>query len=175
MVQKKNRTQGKHKIEIRLSQLAPIVSDLKKNNKKIGLITGCFDIIHSGHIRLFRFAKKYVDVLIVGLENDHAIKLYKGSSRPINSLKSRSLVLSELSSIDYIFPIEKHIHNTDENYELYKKITKKINPDYLITNKSTDRFWTEKQTRAKKLSIKFVSLKTSSPISSSHIIEKLTD
>jgi len=50
-----------------LGQLQRICSDLRSKGKKIGLITGCFDVIHIGHIRLFRQAKARLDVLVVGV------------------------------------------------------------------------------------------------------------
>lgn len=77
---------------------------LKKylNNKKIIFTSGCFDIIHDGHIHTLKHAKKLGDTLIVALNTDSSIKLLKGNSRPINSLKTRLDVLSSIKEIDFI-------------------------------------------------------------------------
>lgn len=82
-------------------------ADLEKRGKKIVFTNGCFDILHSGHVSYLRGAKAQGDVLIVGLNNDESIRRLKGPERPINSLKDRIEVLSELSCIDYIIPFGK--------------------------------------------------------------------
>ncbi|KKP32632.1 MAG: Bifunctional protein HldE, partial [Candidatus Woesebacteria bacterium GW2011_GWE2_31_6] len=43
-----------------LDEIADEVSKKKSSGKKVGLITGCFDILHVGHIDLFRKAKEHV-------------------------------------------------------------------------------------------------------------------
>ena len=88
-----------------LKELSQIVKKLKMGGKKIGLITGCFDILHIGHIDLFKFAKNHVDFLIVGLDNDESIKLTKGKDRPLHNIKQRSELIAELNSVDFIFKI----------------------------------------------------------------------
>lgn len=157
-----------------LNKLSQIIAQLKKENKKIALITGCFDIVHLGHINLFRFAKTHADIVIIGLENDSTIKLYqKGTDRPLNNLKNRLQFLAEFQSIDYVFPIKKIIKNTFENYALYEQITKSLKPDFLVTNKSADGFLQEKRNRAKKFGIKLLLHRPSRRQSSTQIIQKI--
>lgn len=72
-----------------LSQVVKIVTAAKRARKKVGLITGCFDVIHVGHVELFQFAKKYCDVVVVGLDSDETIKLNKGPDRPIHTISQR--------------------------------------------------------------------------------------
>lgn len=157
-----------------LNKLSQLIAQLKKENKKIALITGCFDIVHLGHINLFRFAKTHADIIIIGLENDSTIKLYqKGTDRPLNNLKNRLQFLAEFQSIDYVFPIKKIIKNTYENYALYEQITKRLKPDFLVTNKSADGFLQEKRNRAKKFGIKLLLHRPSRRQSSTQIIQKI--
>ena len=54
--------------------ILPILEELKKQNKKVGLCTGSFDFLHPGHITHLESAKKMCDVLIVGLAKDHFSK-----------------------------------------------------------------------------------------------------
>jgi D-beta-D-heptose 7-phosphate kinase/D-beta-D-heptose 1-phosphate adenosyltransferase len=63
---------------------------------------GCFDILHSAHIKLLKFAKKQGSTLVVGLNTDESIKENKGSNRPINNLQERIEILKQFDFIDYI-------------------------------------------------------------------------
>ena len=46
--------------------------------KKVSLVTGGFDPIHSGHLRYFERAKDFSDYLVVGLNGDPWLKRKKG-------------------------------------------------------------------------------------------------
>lgn len=74
----------------------------KKKNKKIVLATGCFDILHSGHIELFREAKTFGDILIVGANSDKSIRKLKGAPRPFVKESKRLLNISSLAMVDFV-------------------------------------------------------------------------
>ena len=61
--------------------------------KKI-LITGNFNIIHPGHLRLFKFAKNLGGILYVGLNSDKIANedSYIDEKLRLESLKSYSLI-----------------------------------------------------------------------------------
>lgn len=73
-----------------------------KEEEVIGLTSGCFDILHAGHLNFFRECKQYCSKLVVCLSSDKQIKSLKGENRPINSLKDRVDILKCISDIDYI-------------------------------------------------------------------------
>ncbi len=50
----------------------------KKAEKKIVMVSGGFDPVHIGHVRLFQEAKKLGDELVVVINNDNWLKLKKG-------------------------------------------------------------------------------------------------
>lgn len=157
-----------------LSELGKICHRLKKEGKTIGLITGCFDILHIGHIELFRFAKKSADIVIVGLDNDETIKLSKGDGRPIHNSKQRAVVLSELASIDYVFCIQEVVKfDSERAEEVYAEIVRMIRPNYLVTNPKADRFWKKKQVRAKKIGVILLKANGNKNTSTTRIIQKL--
>jgi rfaE bifunctional protein nucleotidyltransferase chain/domain len=65
-------------------------------------INGCFDILHRGHIELFKFAKSKGDYLIVGIDSDNRVKQLKGPSRPINAEEDRKFMLDAIGYIDKV-------------------------------------------------------------------------
>jgi len=50
----------------------------KPKEKKIVMVSGGFDPVHIGHVRLFHEAKKLGDELVVVINNDNWLKLKKG-------------------------------------------------------------------------------------------------
>lgn len=146
---------------ISLNKVISLSRRAKSEGKTVGLIVGSFDILHMGHINLFRFAKKHVDILVVGLDNDKTIKKTKGGKRPINSFKRRSELLSELSSIDKIFQIKEVFkHGDKKSFENLEKLFKSIKPDYIFTSIKCDELWKRKRKLAKLLGIKFLAEKS---------------
>lgn len=157
-----------------LSELVKITKNLKKKGKSVGLITGSFDICHLGHLSLFRFAKKYVDVLIVGLDHDETIRKTKGKNRPINNFKRRARFLSDLETVDRIFLLENiSLHGSKKSYDYYGKVLRLLKPTYIFTHKICDRHWREKKQIAEKLGINFVLDKSKKVTTSGEIIQKL--
>ena len=67
---------------------------------------GCFDILHKGHIELFRYAKSLGDELVVGVDSDKKVKLDKGKDRPINNLQDRMYMLQSIKYIDKVIPFD---------------------------------------------------------------------
>ena len=63
---------------------------------------GCFDILHRGHIELFKYAKSLGKELIVGIDSDEKVKKDKGPQRPINNVKDRKFLLESIKYIDKV-------------------------------------------------------------------------
>ena len=78
-------------------------------NNKIILTSGCFDILHTGHMVSLREAKKLGDILIVCLSSDEQITYLKGNNRPINKLKDRLSLFTCLPYVDYIIPYDETV------------------------------------------------------------------
>ena len=85
---------------------------------------GCFDILHRGHIELFRYAKSLGDRLIVGVDSDEKVKKDKGPTRPFNRIEDRVAILSAIKYIDEIFVFESK--------EELEDLIKKSDPLYLV-------------------------------------------
>ena len=101
-----------------------IISKLyKKNNISIVFTNGCFDILHSGHLDLIKYANTVGDILILGLNSDISVKKNKGKLRPFIKYEDRSKLLSSLDYIDYIVPFDN---------KTPIEIIKNISPDVLL-------------------------------------------
>ena len=98
------------------------IRDINKD-KKIVFTNGCFDILHSGHIRYLQEAAKLGDILIMGLNSDASVKRLKGPERPVNNEMDRAELLCALGFVDYVVIFEE-----DTPLELIKK----IQPDVLV-------------------------------------------
>tara|TARA_R110001592_G_scaffold214305_1_gene467238 strand:- start:1032 stop:1448 length:417 start_codon:yes stop_codon:yes gene_type:complete len=85
---------------------------------------GCFDVLHAGHIELFKYAKQQGSKLYVGVDSDEKIKADKGDDRPFNKLDDRVKMLEAIRYIDkvYVFDNSKGLSN----------LIKQINPYILV-------------------------------------------
>ncbi len=99
----------------------------KQNGETIVFTNGCFDILHAGHVRYLAQAKAMGDRLVVGLNNDESIARLKGPERPINPLNERAMVLSALSSVDWVIPFG----SIDEN-DTPAKLIELVSPHILV-------------------------------------------
>ncbi len=100
-----------------ISEITLLSNQLNSNFKKIVFTNGCFDILHSGHIGYLEAAKKYGDILIVGINSDRSTSALKGKNRPINSQIDRSQIIAALKVVDYVV-----IFDENTPYELIKII-----------------------------------------------------
>ncbi len=96
---------------------------LKKQGKKIVFTNGCFDLLHPGHIKIFKEAKAKGDVLVVGINSDASVRRIKGNTRPVLDQWARAQNVSSLRPVDYVVLFEE-----ETPYELMKK----LKPDYLV-------------------------------------------
>jgi rfaE bifunctional protein nucleotidyltransferase chain/domain len=84
------------------SELKAEVDRLKREGKKVIFTNGCFDILHAGHTRYLREAKKLGDVLVLALNSDSSVRSIKGEKRPIVPETERAEVVASLASVDYV-------------------------------------------------------------------------
>ena len=61
---------------------------------------GTFDILHPGHIELFKVGKSLGKKLIVATDTDEKIRKDKGAFKPINNLCDRVSMLQAIKYID---------------------------------------------------------------------------
>lgn len=108
---------------LNMDQLDGVLDLLRSNQYKIVFTNGCFDILHPGHIDYLTKARQMGDALVIGLNTDASIRLNKGPQRPVNSLKTRQIMLAALECVDFVIPFEE---------ETPINLIEKIQPDILV-------------------------------------------
>lgn len=78
------------------------ISKWRRQNQKIVLTNGCFDLMHVGHLRTFFEAKKLGDLLIVGINSDQSVRALKGKTRPIINENDRAEMVSAIKPVDHV-------------------------------------------------------------------------
>ena len=71
--------------------------------KKVSLVTGGFDPIHSGHISYFSRAKDFSAFLVVGLNTEEWLTKKKGQY--FQSWKERAEIISHLTMVDAVITV----------------------------------------------------------------------
>lgn len=103
-------------------KLKILLKKFRKNKLTVGTINGTYDLLHDGHKDAISFAFENVDKLILLLNSDKSVSLYKGPSRPIENEKVRSknlqntfpelivFTFNELNPLNAINNIKPDIH-----------------------------------------------------------------
>ncbi len=133
----------------KLIEIKVLKKKIRKQNKKIVLCHGVFDLLHTGHIDHFNEAKKLskADILVVSITKDEFVN--KGINRPINKLLERVKILSSLSIIDYII-VNKEVaaiqllRNLKPNYYCkgpdYKNLRDDITKNILLEKQTVEKY-----------------------------------
>ncbi|RPI00935.1 MAG: cytidyltransferase, partial [Ignavibacteriae bacterium] len=93
---------------------------------KIVFVTGCFDLLHSGHIAFLQEAAQYGDVY-VGLGSDSTVSALKGRY-PVNNQDERKYMLEALSCVK-----QCRINSGSGLLDFIDEI-KQVKPDIFIVN-----------------------------------------
>ncbi|MBD3776648.1 MAG: bifunctional D-glycero-beta-D-manno-heptose-7-phosphate kinase/D-glycero-beta-D-manno-heptose 1-phosphate adenylyltransferase HldE [Thiotrichales bacterium] len=104
-------------------ELLELVQLAQQNGERVVMTNGCFDILHSGHVRYLNEAAKLGERLIVAVNSDESVQRLKGSSRPIVPLQGRMELLSALSCVDWVVPFDE---------QTPERVICKLKPDVLV-------------------------------------------
>lgn len=120
-----------------IDDLEPLVKKYRQAGKKIVLTQGSFDMVHIGHARYCEEAKKYGDILIVGVDSDEKVRFRKGADRPVVPQDERLEMLTYLRPVDLVVLKELNAPKLH--------LIKTVQPDVLIATKKT---YTDDQIKA---------------------------
>lgn len=127
-------------------------NNVNETRKKV-FVSGCFDLLHVGHIQFFKTASQYGD-LYVSIGNDENLKYLK-SKTPVYSQEERLFMIKSLSCVKDAV-IAKGMGIVDFLDEL-----ESINPDYFVVNE--DGHTEQKQKIVEDLKIQYIVLKREPP------------
>ena len=111
-----------------LDEAAALAARLRAAGRRIVLANGCFDLLHVGHIRYLRAARRLGDVLFVGINSDGAVARLKGRGRPLMPAAERAELVAALRDVDHVVvfdddtadrlitALEPHVHAKGTDY-----------------------------------------------------------
>lgn len=95
---------------------------------KTVLVTGNFNILHPGHLRLLKFAKECGDILIVGVQSD---RLSSGDSIVPEEMRLEGIKSNSSVNEAFIFDVS------------ISKLIAKIRPDIVVKGKEYESSFNE--------------------------------
>ncbi len=113
---------------VNIKEAVKIAKRIRQKGGGIVLVGGSFDILHIGHVKFLEKAKKQADFLFVLLESDDNVRKFKGKDRPINRQKNRAIVLSALTSVNYVILLPNL--KSDAHYD---SVVSQIRPSIIAT------------------------------------------
>ena len=87
---------------IDLEGLVRLLAPARKLGHTIALANGAFDLLHVGHLRYLRGAKKLADILVVAVNSDASVRRLKGPGRPVFPEQERAEIVAALDAVDHV-------------------------------------------------------------------------
>lgn len=89
--------------------------------KKV-LTVGVYDILHIGHMLLFKHAREYGDYLIVAVQESDVVKKFKPSAKMVYSTEERMFMVGSLRYVDEVITykdVDDIVKNVD--FDIFAK------------------------------------------------------
>ncbi|MCM1108747.1 MAG: adenylyltransferase/cytidyltransferase family protein [Clostridium sp.] len=128
------------------------------NNKVVVYTSGTFDMFHSNHLKMIKYARGLGDTLIVGVSTDELVCSYKRP--PIIPFEERLAIIEALKYPDIVIP-QRSLDHTE--------IVKKLNIDVFVVGDD----WTGKYDYLKDLGVTVFYFPYGDGVSSTKIKEEI--
>jgi cytidyltransferase-like protein len=119
------------------------------HREKTVLVSGCFDLLHAGHIAFLNEAARY-GRLIVSVGTDRNVTLLKGK-KPYFNEKERRYILENIASVS------KVVVGSGTGLLDFEPELRRLRPDYFIVNE--DGHDASKRELCRELGVKYIVLK----------------
>lgn len=83
-------------------ELSALGKKYREQGQRLVLTNGCFDLLHTGHVRYLEAARGLGDGLVVAINSDRSVRALKGPTRPLNNEEDRAEVVAALRCVDYV-------------------------------------------------------------------------
>lgn len=139
-----------HESELRdFPALQPEVSPVNSTRKKV-IVTGCFDWLHSGHIRFFEEVSELGDLYVV-VGHDANVRLLKGEGHPLFSQEERRYMVQSIRFV------RQALISSGNGWMDAEPEIERIKPDMYAVNEDGDK--PEKRAFCAQHNIEYVVLK----------------
>ncbi|MGC6582946.1 MAG: adenylyltransferase/cytidyltransferase family protein [Akkermansiaceae bacterium] len=134
-------------------------------------VSGCYDLLHAGHLQFFREARELGDHLTVSFASEKILRKHKGRKPSLPDAHKKAL-LQALPMIDEVVSCEGEKLGLD-----FEPIFRELKPDLLVVTED-DRYSELKQALCDEVGCQFVKLPKSppaiEPISTTDIVNRIT-
>lgn len=87
---------------VTLEELERRLAPLRAKGRRVAFANGHFDLLHVGHLRYLRAARREGDLLVVALNDDDSVARLKGPGRPLVPAAERAELLAALEPVDFV-------------------------------------------------------------------------
>ena len=87
-----------------LAAAAAIVRRLRRRRlrARVVLANGLFEILHVGHLRYLKAARRLGELLVVGVNDDRSARRLRGPGRPVVGERDRAALVAALRCVDAV-------------------------------------------------------------------------
>jgi rfaE bifunctional protein nucleotidyltransferase chain/domain len=82
-------------------------AEVRARGGRVVATSGCFDLLHRGHVEMLRAARAHGDHLVVCCNSDASVRRLKGVERPVQSEDDRAAILRELRAVDDVIVFDE--------------------------------------------------------------------
>mgnify|MGYP001585914167 CR=1 FL=1 len=99
------------RISLKIIDPESLAAHDSRSETTIGVVSGCYDLLHLGHVRSMAYAKQHLlqyenPKLVALVLSDENIRVKKGNNRPVLNLNERVGMICVLNSVDYVIPLQ---------------------------------------------------------------------
>lgn len=88
--------------ELTVEEAVERIKEARSQGQTVAFASGCFDILHIGHVLFFGDCKDGVDLLFVGVDSNQNVGGAKGSDHPMFDETERLMVVASLEVVDFV-------------------------------------------------------------------------
>ena len=126
------------KLHVEQSQLLESLREIREKkgaDARTALVTGCFDILHRGHVRLLEWAAELAEIVVVAVNSDDYVRRTQHKiGGPYVDQISRATLIASLASVDLVTIFDE---DTPEN------VIKQTRPNILVMGREYERSYLE--------------------------------